>query len=161
MSNPKLYQLGMEGRQFSPQVFWSWILYAFYQGVLVINMAFIFNQQPESTRLESGLTFNFWSAGMTVYGVCVLLANAVILKLTNNYTGIGELMILFQCSAFWLTVYLENRHPAFRNIYHIWSEFIGSSTAWLGLIMSVLTIFSLDFAIKILFCIAESKIRGH
>lgn len=107
----------MEGRQFNPVVFWSWILYAFYQGVLVIYLAFISNQSSESTMLESGLTFNFWSAGMTVYGVCVLLANAVILKMTNNYTGVGELMILFQCTAFWLTVYLETRYPAFRNLY--------------------------------------------
>jgi hypothetical protein len=97
---------------------------------------------------------------MTVYGVCVLLANAVILKMTNNYTGIGELMILFQCTAFWLTVHLENKHPAFRNIYHIWSEFIGSPAAWLGLLMSVLTIFSLDIAAKIIFRMIVSKIRG-
>lgn len=110
--------------------------------------------------LESGLTFNFWSAGMTVYGVCVLLANAVILKMTNNYTGVGELMILFQCTAFWLTVNLETRHPAFRNLYKLWSEFVGSAAAWLGLIMSVLTIFSLDLAVKILFRILVNKVRG-
>lgn len=95
LNDPKLYSLGMEGRQFNPLVFWSWILYAFYQGILVIHLAFICNQSSQSTRLESGLSFNFWSAGMTVYGVCVLLANAVILKMTNNYTGVGELMILF------------------------------------------------------------------
>lgn len=37
---------------------------------------------------------------------------------------------------------------------------MGSAAAWLGLIMSVLTIFSLDIAVKIFFRITVSKVRG-
>lgn len=149
MANPNLYRLGMEGRQFSPKVFWSWILYAFYQGIIVINLAFIFNQSPQSISLNSGLTFNFWSAGMTVYGVCVLLVNAVLFKMTNNYTGYGELLIVLQCSAFWLIVNFETRYPAFRNLFHIWSEFCGSPAAWMGLALTVLSVFTLDIVIRV------------
>lgn len=161
MNDPRLYRIGMEGTKFSPQVFWSWILYAFFQGILVINFAFIFNQQPQSTAVHSGLTFQFWSAGMTVYGVCVLLANAVILKMTNNYTGYGELMIIFQCSAFWATVHFETRYPAFRNLFHLWSEFVGSSAAWLGLLMSVLSIFTVDIAVRLIWKMVVSKFKNQ
>lgn len=97
---------------------------------------------------------------MTVYGVCVLLANAVIFKMTNNFTGVGELMILFQCTAFWLTVHFETRYPYFRNLYHLWSEFVGSPAAWLGLLMSVLSIFTVDIAVRIILKIILSKLKG-
>jgi hypothetical protein len=95
---------------------------------------------------------------MTVYGVCVLLANAVLLKMTNNYTGYGELMIIFQCSAFWLIVHFETRYPAFRNIFYIWSEFVGSPSAWLGLLMCVLSIFTVDAVARILLKMVMSKV---
>jgi len=98
---------------------------------------------------------------MTVYGCCVLLVNAVLLKMTNNYTGYGELMILLQCGAFWLTVYIETKYPIFVNMYHLWYEFIGSASAWLGFIISVLSIFSLDIAARTLLRIIICKVSGQ
>jgi phospholipid-translocating ATPase len=87
MSKPLLYKLGMDNKCFTKYVFWSWIGYAFWQGLLVISFAFLFNQTTLTSISSDGKTFNFWSGGMTVYGTSVLIVNAVLLKMATSYTG--------------------------------------------------------------------------
>ncbi len=121
MTQPVLYKLGIENRSFGPQVFWSWIVYAFWQGWLIVVFTFIFNQMPESQITGNhGLVFGFWSAGMTTYGVCVLVVNAVLLKMTNNYTGVCEALIIIQCSLYWLSIFIECRFKFFLVLYASW-----------------------------------------
>lgn len=43
----------------------------------------------------NGKIFNFFAGGMNVYAVCVIVVNAVLIKMTNNYTGYSEAMIIF------------------------------------------------------------------
>lgn len=57
---------------------------------------------------------------MTTYGVCVLVVNAVLLKMTNNYTGISEILIVVQCSLYWLCILIECKFEFFLVLYASW-----------------------------------------
>jgi len=63
--------------------------------------------------LHSGLQQNFWSGGMLIYGVCVMVVNLVLLQMINNYTGYCELMIIMQVVTFWIVLYIESRNQIF------------------------------------------------
>lgn len=41
MSKPFLYKLGMNNSKFSITIFWSWILYSFWQAVLILFFVFV------------------------------------------------------------------------------------------------------------------------
>lgn len=92
----------------------------------------------------SGKEFSFWSGGMTVYGVCVLLANLLLVKMTNNYTGGLELIAFVQSSLFWFAVYIENHFTMFTVLYMKFDEFVSSVAAWLGIILVVTSIYTID-----------------
>jgi len=88
---------------------------------------------------------------MTVYIGCVLVANAVLLKMSSNYTGLGEILILMQSCSYWVIVNLMTKNRNFEIFYKMWTEFTESIVMWLGLALVVLTVFTLDAAIKIFF----------
>lgn len=58
---------------------------------------------------------------MTVYIGCVLLANAVLLKMSSNYTGLGEILILTQSCSYWVIVFLMTENRIFEILYKIWA----------------------------------------
>jgi len=66
-----------------------------------------------SSMTTTGKTFSFQSGGMIVYVACVFVVNAVLLRMTNNYTGYSELMILLSCGLVWVVVAFENYFKAF------------------------------------------------
>jgi hypothetical protein len=50
----------------------------------------------------------------------VLVVNAVLLKMTNNYTGVCEALIIIQCSLYWLSIFIECRFKFFLVLYASW-----------------------------------------
>ena len=88
---------------------------------------------------------------MTVYVGCVFLANAVLFKMSSNYTGLGEFLILMQSLSYWVIVYMMTKNHIFEILFKMWSELTESITMWLGLALVVLTVFTLDIFIKICF----------
>ena len=90
-----------------------------------------------------GKTYNFWAGGHIVYFECVLVANLVLLRATNNWTGWGELLIFLQVTSFFWILYLDSTILT-SDISYFFGEWLGSTTAWLGCLL----IFGLVFIEK-------------
>lgn len=114
-----------------------------------------------SSVIPNGLSFNFWAGGMTVYGVCVLVVNAVLLKMINSYTGYCEAMIFAQCSLFWIVCRIENDHPMFTGLYKLWYELLSSPAAWLGTLLVVMSVFSVDLIARTSIYFVETQIKNE
>jgi hypothetical protein len=61
---------------------------------------------------------------MTVYVGCVLLANVVLLKMSSNYTGLGEFLILTQSLSYWVIVNMMTKNYIFEILFKMWDELI-------------------------------------
>lgn len=85
-----------------------------------------------------------------VYGVCVMVVNCVLLKMTNSYMFYAELMIVIQAGAFWIVLWLESGTSFFPQVYGLWEEFISMPAALLGIFLVLSTVFTLDqiFSLK-------------
>lgn len=105
MSEPSLYRIGMEGQLFNTKKFWSWQFYALYQALMILFLGMYFTQESE---VPSGKTYTFWAGGHVVYFECVLLANLVLVRSTNNFMGWGELIIFLQVASYFVIVYLDS-----------------------------------------------------
>lgn len=46
--------------------------------------------------------------GHVVYGVCVIVANVVMLHKFNNYTGWGEVLVALMILSFFSTYFIES-----------------------------------------------------
>jgi hypothetical protein len=88
---------------------------------------------------------------MTCYGACVLMVNLILLKMTNNYTGWNEIILFLQTITFWVTVRIQNEDPVFTVLYGNWPEFVASAAAWLGMILAVLFVFTIDIVLRNIF----------
>jgi magnesium-transporting ATPase (P-type) len=105
MRNPLLYRVGIEGRCFSTWLFVKWLIYSLVHAAFIFYSCFYVMVQPQAHQ-STGLDIGFWSSGMTVYGVCIFVANMVIAFKHHTHTYIG-VFFLFLCSFsyfvfFWL-----------------------------------------------------------
>ena len=105
MSEPLLYRVGMEGKLFNTKKFWSWQIYALYQALIILFLGMTFSQESEA---PNGKTYTFWAGGHVVYFECVILANLVLIRSTNNFMGWGELIIFLQVASYFIFVYLDS-----------------------------------------------------
>ena len=135
LTEPELYRTQAK---FTAVKFWSWILYAFWQGLLLIALVFVSSQS---------LTFTFWSGGMFVYAGCIFIVNSVLLRMTHNFTGLQEAVMFAQCFSFWLILYLQTQTALFPSLYGTWQELVSSESAWLGFMLAIATVFTVDSAL--------------
>ena len=103
-NNPIHYRLGMENRCFSTTIFWRWLIYAFFQAIMVLYFGLIF---PCNTLTASGKDYFFWDGGHFVYMLCIFLVSFVLLKMTNNHTVFGSILLFLSASSFFWVFYLE------------------------------------------------------
>jgi hypothetical protein len=52
----------------------------------------------------TGKTFGFWEASHTIYAAVVVAVNVSLLRLFNNWTGVGEILIFLSVISFWLSM---------------------------------------------------------
>lgn len=159
MSDPKLYKMGMDNTNFGAKVFWSWILYAFWQALLVLVFVFLCSQSVQASLLENGKPYTLWSGGMMCYGTCVLLVNSTIIKLHNNYTGCLEGLAVVNVATFWIFVAGESKGPMFGALYKNWEEYVASPAVWLGMILVTLSVFSVDLVFRLLLATITAACR--
>lgn len=139
LENPMLYRLGLDGKQFGYLVFWKWIFYAVFQSAFIIFVCLVFNQGVSSAMTFNGLIYGFWASANFVYCACVLLANLVLLKMFNNWTIWGELLLFSNALFFFVVTRIEAEFTFFTVLYKIWEEFVASPAAWLGFFLVLST----------------------
>lgn len=74
LENASLYSIGLNRECFSKRLFMQWILYALWHGIVVFFTVFYCLNQPQ-TMQSDGKDIGFWACGMSVYGVCIFVAN--------------------------------------------------------------------------------------
>ena len=89
----------------------------------------------QDSPVPNGKTFNFWAGGHTVYFMCILLVNLVLLRGTHNWQGWGEALITLQVASFFLVVWLDSVLLKYGPIAYFWDEFMSSRAAWLGVFL--------------------------
>lgn len=55
-----------------------------------------------------------------MYGAVVLIVNITLLRLFNNWTGWGELLIAFSILSFWFAIWFESHYSIFGVLYGLW-----------------------------------------
>lgn len=96
MRNPLLYRTGIEGRCFSTWLFVKWLLYSLLHAGFIFYACFYVMVQPMAHQ-STGLDIGFWTSGMTVYGVCIFVANTVIAFKHHIHNAFG-VTFLFLCT---------------------------------------------------------------
>jgi len=79
-----------------------------------------------------------------VYFICIFLANLTLLKLHNNLTGWGELLMFLCASSYFWLVAIESQIPAFSSVYKFMAESVSSYSAWLGALLCFASVFTID-----------------
>ena len=88
MSDPSLFRIGIDYSCFSFQLFTLYLLYGLVQSTIIFMLCFFLlntnDMQP------GGKNIGFWVTGHMVYGVCIIVANIVIMFRYHNFTGWSE-----------------------------------------------------------------------
>ena len=93
---------------------------------------------------EDGSTFSFWAGGHQVYGVCVIMANLIVLKMENSFNLWNDLIMVGHIAFFYVSVYYYQEFMDESMVYKFWWEFIGNRTLWLGVFLCIFSIITLD-----------------
>lgn len=103
LNNPSLYRIGLENIYFNKWVFWRWVFYAFWQGTLIMVLAF-YGVDYLSTDVDGNLTGVF-VAGNLIFMNLVVVSNMKIL--ISSYL-ISPLLIflVFGSTLFYFIVYV-------------------------------------------------------
>jgi len=54
-----------------------------------------------------GKEYGLWEGGQMVFMTCIFIANLVLLKMHNNYTGWGELLIFMSMASYIVVLSIE------------------------------------------------------
>ena len=95
-----------------------------------------------------GQQFDFWCGGHTVYGAVVLIVNITLLRLFNNWTGWGELLIAMSILSFWFAMWFESHFKMFGVLYGLWGQFISSAAGWLGVLFMLAWVLTVEDMFK-------------
>ncbi len=87
------------------------------------------------------------------YAACILLVNATLIKLSNNYTGYLESLAILNIALFWIFVAMESKITFFGPLYKNWEEFVNSPAVWLGLILVTLSVYTVDLLFRFMIAI--------
>lgn len=127
--------------KFDVTTIFLWIIYASYQAAMILFLIFYI---PELSLFEDGSTFSFWAGGHQVYGVCIILANLIVLKMENSFNGWNELIMICHIAFFYVSVFYYQEFMDESVVYGFWWEFIGSYTVWLGVFLCIFSIITID-----------------
>jgi len=141
VDEPIHYRLGMENKCFSTGIFWKWLIYAFFQGIMVLFLGMYF---PSNSPTPNGKDYFFWDGGHFVYFLCIFLVSGVLLKRMNNYNAFGVGLLFVSATSFFWVLYLECEFLKTSVVYAIWISFLSSPTAWLGSILVLTSLWTID-----------------
>ena len=76
--------------------------------------------------------------GHVVYGVCVIVANVVMLHKFNNYTGWGEVLVAMMILAFFTSYFVESLMDMFPQVYLLFGPTFLHPMVWAAVTLSII-----------------------
>ena len=107
LANPELYSIGLDGDCFSLLLFAEWIFYALFHSFIVFATSYYaltFFQVSQNDGKEIGL----FVAGMTVYGVCIFIANFILGCNAKTYEWRGIFLLFLGPISYFFFYWLLN-----------------------------------------------------
>lgn len=135
MRHPLLYRIGLTHSCFSNVIFAKWIVYAFLHALLIYLTVYYVLAQPQARRGDA-TEIGLWIGGMTVYGVCIFVANVLLAVRFHNHNWISITTITLGMLAYF--VFYSLLSAVFRNeVDRLFGVNFGIGLVWLSIILCV------------------------
>lgn len=85
-----------------------------------------------------------WCSGHAIYGTVLIVVNLALLKLMNNLTGHGEVLIVFSVLSFWVTLYIFDFFTWSHELYRLFWQIVASPPMWVGMLFCSCWLFTID-----------------
>jgi magnesium-transporting ATPase (P-type) len=143
LSNPSLYEVGLNHQLFGRTVFWQWFTQGTVQALILMQVCY-FTQNLAT--LSDGKLFDFWLHGQVLYLAIVLVANMKILGNMHNFHVMTELLILSMLFNFLAFYLLESEFlPSLDYLYGTFGTFFSAlSQTHLCLLLCASLVFTVD-----------------
>lgn len=138
LSDPKLYKIGLQNKNFSKFVFWRWVFYGVWQGYLLLYICFASMNQSPDVRAKYGC---FDLQGTFVFLTVVVVVNVKILMSTHLYTfwsfffslgSIGVCVLVWYLLNLWVA---DQLYGTFEHLFLFTSFYFGLFFISCGIIM--------------------------
>ena len=146
MSDPSLFRIGIDYSCFSFKLFTLYLLYGLIQSTIIFMLCFFLlntnDMQP------GGKNIGFWVTGHMVYGVCIIVANIVIMFRYHNFTGWSEWCSIGMSLNFFTILQFSSMYiPSFDQTFGIFNTFMSQPIIWFQMvgILSLASIFELGY----------------
>lgn len=137
MSNPLHYKLGLQSLCYGKMMFTKWVIYGLWHSFVIYMICF----QAVGTIGQyqtDGQDIGFYVLGHVVYGVCVIVANVVMLHKFNNYTGWGEVLVALMILSFFSTYFVESLMDMFPQVYLLFAPTFTQPMVWAAVTLSII-----------------------
>ena len=112
--------------------------------------------------MNDGKTYDLWAGGHVVYGMCIMVANLVLLQMKNNWTGYGAGMMFLQWVFYYFSLWLDTILFDTNVIYQFNNGFLMNGRAWVANVGVFLVVMMIDpqlikilKALKIIYCVMD------
>lgn len=148
LENPELYKIGINRECFTKTLFMQWVFYALWHAAIIFATVLYALNQPQACQSD-GKEIGFWVAGMTIYGVCIFVANFLLAMRFNTHSCCSTLTLLAGVVAYFffysiLAVFFTNQ------INHLFMPNFSIGVLWLSVLFCVLQTYVIE---KIYKCI--------
>ena len=117
----------MRGACFGKLEMSKWVLYASWHAMVVYFVCFFTltaSDEYNSPKQEDGMDLGFWVAGHVVYGVCVFIANLVLIHKFHHHHWQGAALLGLMYFAFFFILSVQSAWPSvtlFADVSHIFT----------------------------------------
>lgn len=145
LTEPQLYHLGLHNHLFNVRAIAFWFVSPIIYALVLVNISFL----GEQITIDShGHMLDLMGSGMTVFIVCVVIANLKILTLSYKASLGLILSILFGIFSFYLVSAIAQHIFPFGEMRNVLSAQLRSTPYWLSILSSVGLIFCFEAVLK-------------
>ena len=99
----------------------------------------------ETAAFPDGKTYGFWASGHVVYEMCIIFANIVLLQMTNNWTGWGEVIIFLQVLSYYGFHYINTVLFKTNVVHGIFDSWASYPYHWIAVLLGLCSVTMIDY----------------
>lgn len=144
MLHPLLYRIGIDNKCFSTTIFIKWVAYSLWHACVVYFTVY-YALSEYRTSAANGKEIGMWIAGVSCYGSCVYVVNALLaMKFHIHHTAGVILIALSVISYIIFFVIISERVKD--EISHLYVPTVEMTLTWLTWLLSTAQVFIFEFA---------------